>query len=298
MRLFNCKILENGTTVMQQTALRQSTRYETTTPSSSTSTRPDRVHRPPQETHRNEYLILKRSIENLNEQMDRFNNYYFNEMNNKISTMLANINSVAVAMRSLQGKTQVLESSHHNIDALIDRMNGIDRKLDQLKQTQDETASIDNKLIEMEHSLNHLHKRIDNSGYESFTNTIIKEEQNVGGNNNSDSQFSEQNPTCETKIDHVISFINSFAEINRLESSDILSRLSSIQTQLISFFDIQNVGGRPNVPRGEKVNKVEETNTARKTNNPDGHFSDLMNSTTSTENYNVTVEQPERKVKT
>lgn len=295
MRLSNCKVLENSTTVAEQrgTWYRSNTKYETTTQIPSAPGR-DRVNRP-SESHRNEYLILKRSIENLNEQMDRFNNFYFNEMNNKISIMLANINSLAVTMRSLQGKTQVLESSHHNIDTLVDRMNGIDRKLDQLKQNQDETASIDNKLIEVEHSLNQIHKRIDNSGYETFTNTINKEEQNV---NNAGNQFIEQNPTCETKIDHVISFINSFAEINRLESSDILSQLSSIQSQLISFFDIQKFGVKPNVSKGnDRANRTEEISTTEKASEVEIIFVNSTNFKSTTENYNVISKQPKQVVR-
>lgn len=175
-----------------------------------------------------DYRILKQSMDKLNEQMNRFNEFYINQMNEKIAALLSDLNSLATTLHSLQEKAHVLESSFQQFDALAHRMNGIDQTLDQPKIIQGKNVSIDNTSFDTK-NLEQMNRRYNN------TNAISEDE------HDEEKTFIDSNPTCETKIDHVISFISSFAEINRLESSDILSRLTSIQSQLISFFDREQV---------------------------------------------------------
>lgn len=193
----------------------------------------------------NEYdqikYVIKHAADGLSQKMEFHNSIYLNEM-----LLLTNtIGSFSSGLRDLKGKMQTLEILHHQIDELTDYKNNIEQKLNRMNAGDIDNHAINNKLLSLENTVNHLHSDIDNllerdRHPNSLPNSKQNDNKKVPNTNNlqQTETSAEQNINCESKIDHLITFVHNFAEINRLESSDILNRLSNMQTQLIHFFDV------------------------------------------------------------
>lgn len=174
----------------------------------------------------NEYHSMSRAFDIFNEKMELFMSFYMNEMN-----------LLRLTLTDLKEKVQTIDIIHHEVDQLIEHRNIIDQKLNVMQETTIGDQSVNNKLERMEYALQHLRVRID-----EFTADKQQYPDGRTGSKEKDGEGSvlnngEQLTNCESKIDHLISFVHNFAELDRIESSDILNRLGNMQSQMIHFFD-------------------------------------------------------------
>lgn len=185
---------------------------------------------------RNNYAEIKALINHIADGLSKRFDTIDAVLLNELSTLNQRINSVEGSLRHLNERFESLEMISRQIDELADHQNAIDIDLAQLKSTQDINQLINNKINEIKQTVDGLKNHLEQSEYIN--------ERNANKNNNNGNDISNVNENivdnienCESKIDELISFVHNFGEINRLESSDILTRLSNMQTQLIHFFD-------------------------------------------------------------
>lgn len=190
----------------------------------------------------NEYHSMKRAFDIFNDKMEFYMAFYMNEL-----TLLTRV------LDDLKGKMQTIEIIHHEVDQLIEHRNIVDQKLASTHETT--TQSFDNRLERMEYSIQYLRVRIDDLvGDKQRMPTEHQSKENGSGANNGD-----QLTNCESKIDHLISFVHNFAELDRLESSDVLNRLGNMQSQLIDFFDAKE--GTKQRPKHNEAQLMNVTDT-------------------------------------
>lgn len=201
----------------------------------------------------NEYRIMKRAFDIFNEKMEFYMSFYTNEL-----TLLTNV------LSEYKEKIQLIENVHDKVDQMIERQNGFELKLNSMPETIAGSQSIGHKLDHIEHSLQYLRERIDdltsNDKQRHFDDqTKFVDQSQTSNANNGEQQLNN----CEYKIDHLISFVHNFAELDRLESSDVLTRLGSLQSQLIQFFDVKTeTKQRPKHKELDLMHKENVTNTA------------------------------------
>lgn len=171
----------------------------------------------------NDYQSMKRAFDTFNEKMET----YGNEMS-----------FLTTKLNTMKNKLNTLEILQHEIDQVLNRQNTADQKLQMIQEALFGSQSITGKLDRIEFSVHQLHNRIDDliEKQRKFTPQTIP----VKRKKESDDPLSdndEQFRNCESKIEQLVAFVYSFAELNRLESTDILNRLGNMQSQLIQFFD-------------------------------------------------------------
>lgn len=181
------------------------------------------------ESDYNEYRSMKRAFDIFNEKMEFYMSFYTNEL-----TLLTKV------LSEYKEKIQTIENINDKVDQMIEHQNGFELKLNSMRETIAAGQSIANKLDHIEHSLQYLRERIDdltaNDKQRRFDDqTKLADQSQASNANNGEQQLNN----CEYKIDHLISFVHNFAELDRLESGDVLNRLGSLQSQLIQFFDVK-----------------------------------------------------------
>lgn len=160
------------------------------------------------------------------------------------------IGSFGRSLRELNARMQTLEMLSHQIDELTDYKNNVDTKLFRLSENTEANQMLTAKLNDLQHSVDYVRLQMDHiiekTGQQPIrANKAASVSAAVSDVEAKLASSGEQNAAnCETKIDQVISFVHNFAEINRLESSDILNRLSNMQTQLIHFFDADKANAK------------------------------------------------------
>lgn len=177
----------------------------------------------------NDYQSMKRAFDTFNEKMEIYMNFYGNEMS-----------FLTTKLNTIKDKLNTLEILQHEIDQVLNRQNAADQKLQLIQDSLFGSQSITGKLDRIEFSVHQLHNRIDElmEKQRKFTPQTIP----VKRKKESDDPLSdndEQFRSCESKIEQLVAFVHSFAELNRLESTDILNRLGNMQSQLIQFFDVK-----------------------------------------------------------
>lgn len=177
----------------------------------------------------NDYKSMKRAFDTFNEKMEIYMNFYGNEMS-----------FLTTKLNTMKDKLNTLEILQHEIDQVLNRQNMADQKLQMIQEALFGSQSITAKLDRIEFSVHRLHNRIDEvmEKQRKFTPQTIP----VKRKKESDDPLSdndEQFRNCESKIEQLVAFVHSFAELNRLESTDILNRLGNMQSQLIQFFDVK-----------------------------------------------------------
>lgn len=179
----------------------------------------------------NDYQLMRRAFDTFNEQMEIHMNFYGNEM-----TFLTK------KLNTLKDKLNTLEILHHEIDQVMNRQNGADQKLHMIQDALFGSQSITGKLDRLEFSMERLHERIDELQEKQsrlkFTSQTVQTKR-IKETDDSSSDSDEQFRNVESKIEQLVAFVHSFAELNRLESTDILNRLGNMQSQLIQFFDVK-----------------------------------------------------------
>lgn len=177
----------------------------------------------------NDYQSMKRAIDTFNEKMEMYMNFYGNEMS-----------FLTTKLNTLKDKLNTLEVLHHEIDQVMNRQNTADQKLQVIQDALFGSQSINGKLDRLEFSVQQLHARIDDvmEKQRKFTPQAVQMKRNKD-NDDPLSDSDEQFRNCESKIEQLVAFVHSFAELNRLESTDILNRLGNMQSQLIQFFDVK-----------------------------------------------------------
>lgn len=213
----------------------------------------------------NDYQSIRRAFDTFNEKMEIHMNFYGNEM-----TFLTK------KLNTLKDKLNTLEILHHEIDQVMNRQNAADQKLHMIQDALFGSQSITGKLDRLEFSMERMHERIDELQEKQSRLKFTSQTEQTKRIKESDDTLSdsdEQFRNVESKIEQLVAFVHSFAELNRLESTDILNRLGNMQSQLIQFFDVKgtiinNQIGQPNendtIKNGFEM--VAETTTLNDTN--------------------------------
>lgn len=187
----------------------------------------------------NGYQSMKRAVDtlditisSLNEKMERYMNFYDSDML-----------FLTTKLNNLKEKLNTLEILNHNIDQLVNRPNTAQQKLQIIQEAIFGSQSINGKLDRLEVSVQQLHARIDELQQEQtkFNTQISEMKQNKKQKDEPSTDSDEHFRNVESKIEQLVEFVHSFAELNRLESSDILNRLENMQSQLIQFFDAKEM---------------------------------------------------------
>lgn len=206
----------------------------------------------------NEYRSMKRAFDIFNEKMEFYMSFYTNEL-----TLLTTV------LSEYKEKIQTVENIHDKVNQIIERQNGFELKLSSMPEKIAGSQSFVHKLDHIEHSLQYLRERIDdlksNDKQRRFDEQTKWADQSQTSNANNGEQ---QLNNCEYKIDHLISFVHNFAELDRLESSDVLNRLGNMQSQLIQFFDVKaETMQRPKQNEFDLMHKGKVKNTALENGN-------------------------------
>lgn len=174
----------------------------------------------------NDYQSMKRAFDIFNGKMDVYMAFNGNEMSfltNKLNT--------------LKDKLNILETLHHEIDQIVSRQNMAEQKLQTIQDAMLGSQSINNKLDRLELLMLQTLFRIDDLTEKQRKLTPSRDE--MRRKNANDEQLASDNDQCESKIEQLVGFVHNFAELNRLENTDILNRLGNMQSQLIQFFDVK-----------------------------------------------------------
>lgn len=179
----------------------------------------------------NDYHSIKRAFDTFNEKMEIHMNFYGNE-----------ITFITTKLNQLKEKLNTLEILQHEIDQIMNRQNAADQKLQMIQEAMFGSQSISSKLDRLEFSMQQLHVQIDElmDKQHKFTPQTVPTKQKKE-NDDRLSDSNEQFQNCESKIEQLVGFIHSFAELNRLESTDILNRLGNMQSQMIQLFDAKGM---------------------------------------------------------
>lgn len=177
----------------------------------------------------NDYQSMKRAIDSVNAKIDVYMDYQANEMA-----------AHTIKLNSLRDKLNTLDVLQHDIDRMVGRQNVVEQSLQMIRDAMHGTQSINNKLDRLELFMHQIMVRIDDFltkqwkwTTSAFSDEIKRRIDPEPLPNHSESQ-------CEMKIEQLVAFVHSFAELNRLENADILNRLGNMQSQLIQFFDIKS----------------------------------------------------------
>lgn len=179
----------------------------------------------------NDYQSMKRAFDTFNEKMDLYMNFYSSEM----SFLTSKLNN-------MKDKLNTLDILHHEIDQVMNRQNTAEQKLQVIQEAIFGSQSINNKLDRLELSMQRMHVRIDElAEKQKKFNPQNEQTKQKKQADDPPADSDEQFKNCESKIEQLVGFVHSFAELNRLESTDILNRLGNMQSQLIQFFDVKEL---------------------------------------------------------
>lgn len=197
----------------------------------------------------NNFDSMKRAFDTFNEKMDSYTAYSTNEMSfftAKLNTMNDKLNSVEIL--------------HHEFDEVISHLNAVEQKLYMIQGAIFGSQSMNSKLDRLEISMQQMHIRMDEL-MERQRKLAPRSDQTKRNKHNADTMPSRDELllNCESQIEQLVAFIHSFAELNRLESTDILNRLGNMQSQLIQFFDVK--GLITNQVNQRAINDTKESST-------------------------------------
>lgn len=194
--------------------------------------------------------LISHVVDDLMQKIDVNQAIYMNELSSMTDVI---IGSFGRSLRELNKRMQTLEMLSHQIDELTDYKNNVDTKLFRLSESTESNQMFHVRLNDLQQNIDYVRSQMD----QIIEKTVQqpKRANKMSSMNvaaaaaaiDADRTLAsgEQNTAnCESKIDQVISFVHNFAEMNRLESSDILNRLNNMQTQLIHFFDADKLNGK------------------------------------------------------
>lgn len=168
----------------------------------------------------NDYRAMKCAFDTFNEKIELFMTFYVNELS-FVTTKLNNMNEKLNTFGILQ----------LDIDRIVRQQNMAEQKLNLIQE------SIGSKLDRLEFSMQQLHIRIEELIKQKKLTPSNEPTKKRNNNDNLSNSDDEQYTNFESKIEQLVAFVHNFAELNRLESTDILNRLGNMQSQLIQFFD-------------------------------------------------------------
>lgn len=197
-----------------------------------------------------ESRTMKHVFDAFNDKMEFYTAFHANEL-----SLLRN------TLNSLKDKMRVFDVLHGKVEQLIDQQNIAQQKLHVIVEAVVGGESMNSKLNRMEYSLQYLHSRIDELITKQNSKNDIDDQLKSENVYITASVSNEQMSSCETKVDQLISFVHNFAELNRLESTDILNRLGNMQSQLINFFDLSKEVGANHRAQNVKITKKSENSS-------------------------------------
>lgn len=164
----------------------------------------------------NDYQSMKRAIDTLNEKLDVYMGYQTNEMASHTNKL-----------NSLKDKLNTLDVLHHEIDRMVSRQNMVEQSLQVIRDAILGSQSINNKLDRLELLMRQTNVRIDDFMAKQWKWTTTASPSSSSSSNNEikrkpdtdDDLMSGNGEQCEMKIEQLIAFLHSFAELNRLENS-------------------------------------------------------------------------------
>lgn len=194
----------------------------------------------------NDYQSMKRAIDTFNAKIDVYMDYQTNEMA-----------AHTIKLNSLRDKLNTLDVLHHEFDRMLSRQNVAEQSLQVIRDAILGSQSINNKLDRFEHFMHQTMVRIDDfvAKQWKWTTSAFSDQMKRKIDTEPMPDHGEQ---CEMKVEQLVAFVHSFAELNRIENADILNRLGNMQSQLIQFFDFKSANAMNHWNRSVNVN---ETNT-------------------------------------
>lgn len=181
----------------------------------------------------NDYQSMKHAIDtqSFSEKMNVYMDYQANEMA-----------AHTIKLNSLKDKLNTFDVLHHEIDRMVSRQNMVEQSLQVIRDAILGSQSINNKLDRLELLIRQTNVRIDDfvAKQWKWPTASPASDETKRKINIDDEPMTDNNEQCEMKMDQLVAFVHNFAELNRLENSDILNRLGTMQSQLIQFFDIKS----------------------------------------------------------
>lgn len=171
----------------------------------------------------NDYQSMKRAIDTFNEKIDVYMDYQANEM----ATHTSKLNS-------LKDKLNTLDVLHHEIDRMVSRQNMVEQSLQVIRDAILGSQSINNKLDRLELLMRQTNVRIDDFMAKQWkwtttpTNDDTKRKSDID-----DDPIAGNSEQCELKIEQLIAFLHSFAELNRLENSGEINRFINYRIEFM-----------------------------------------------------------------
>lgn len=193
-----------------------------------------------------DYQSMKRAFDIFNGKMDVYMAFNSNEM-----SFLTN------RLNTLKDKLNLLETLHHEVDQIVSRQNMAEQKLQTIQDALLGSQSMNNKLDRLELLMLQTLFRIDDLAEKQRKLTPSSDEMRRK-NVNDNEQLSSDNEQCESKIEQLVAFVYNFAELNRLENTDILNRLGNMQSQLIQFFDVKGTKTTNQIVEKSVNNTIED----------------------------------------
>lgn len=159
----------------------------------------------------NDYQSMKRAIDTFNEKLDVYMGYQTNEMA-----------AHTIKLNGIKDKLNTLDVLQHEIDRLASRQNMVEQSLQVIRDAVLGSQSINNKLDRLELLMRQTNVRIDDfmaKQWKWTTTTPTNDDSTKHKPDADDDPVSGNGEQCEMKIEQLIAFSHSFAELNRLENS-------------------------------------------------------------------------------
>lgn len=101
---------------------------------------------------------MRMAFDRLNQQAERFNAFYLNDIELKVTATQTAVRGLVNQVKFLQEKSRAWEAFRHQIDAVNDRLSSIERKFDVLSKSQEEAFRVG---ANVEYVLNRMSNKVD-----------------------------------------------------------------------------------------------------------------------------------------
>lgn len=178
----------------------------------------------------------KSNLENIN-----FSSHYLSSIEHKLDSVTNVLSTVDTSIKALEEKAHTWAIFRHHIDSWNEQMKSLERKIDLIKRTQDETFTVGNRILALELTLNHILSKVLYLTENCSNNPILKNAQTATGNS-----------FCAPTVDRYFE-IHRLLVADRKMRSEIGTRLSNI---LRHVQNIENENCRPTKSVGGNSYKV------------------------------------------
>ncbi|XP_059608826.1 angiopoietin-related protein 7-like [Phlebotomus argentipes] len=105
--------------------------------------------------------LIRITIQSMQNTIDNLNGIFMHNLEPKLMAIFTQGNNLDSNIKTLQEKTQNWHILQHHIDAWSDHMKAMDKKIDLLKQSQDNVPSFEKIIAEFDFKVNHIFEKVD-----------------------------------------------------------------------------------------------------------------------------------------